>query len=352
MSQPLRASVRLRRGSLDLEVEVTAAPGEIVAVLGPNGAGKTTLLRAVAGLTAIDSGRVALGDEVWDEPASGRFVGPERRRVGYVFQDRLLFAHLSNLDNVAFGLRCQGRSRAEARTVAGGWLERVQLGGYAHQRPAVLSGGQAQLVALARALAVEPAVLLLDEPLAALDASTRPRLRAELRRYLTAFDGIRLLVTHDPLDALTLCDRLLVVEGGRVVQTGGPAEVAARPRSAYVADLVGLNLFRGTASVGSIAVAGGGALVAAGEHRGEVFAVVHPRAVALHRAVPHGSPRNVWAGRVAEVDLVGDRVRVVVAGAPRVVAEVTPAAVAELGLAAGCELWVSIKATEIGVYPA
>jgi molybdate transport system ATP-binding protein len=269
-----------------------------------------------------------------------------------VFQDYLLFPHLSALENVAFGLRSRGVGRAEARRRAGAWLERVGLAGHAWARPRALSGGQAQRVALARALVSEPRLLLLDEPLAALDAATRAEVRRDLRRHLAGFDGTRLLVTHDPLEAMALADRLVVLEGGRVTQTGSPAQVSQRPRSGYVAELVGVNLYRGRADGAAVELADGGRLIAAGDHRGEVFAAVHPRAVALHRRVPEGTPRNVLPGTAETVDVVGDRVRVRVAGQVPIVAEVTPAAVGELRLADGGPVWASVKATEVTVYPA
>jgi molybdate transport system ATP-binding protein len=198
----------------------------------------------------------------------------------------------------------------------------------------------------------DPRLLLLDEPLAALDAATRTQVRRDLRRHLASFDGTRLLVTHDPLEAMALADRLVVLEGGRVTQTGGPAEVSARPRSRYVAELVGVNLFRGRAAGPAVELAGGAVLVTAGDHDGEVYAAVHPHAVALHRHRPEGTPRNVWAGTADTLDVVGDRVRVRVAGPVPIVAEVTPAAASELRLADGGPLWASVKATEVTVYPA
>jgi len=348
----LAASVRLILGSLELDVELEVATGELVVLLGPNGAGKTTLLRALAGLLPLAAGRVVLDGQVLEDPAAGVRVPAERRPVGVVFQDHLLFPHLSALDNVAFGLRARGRPRAQARATAAGWLARMGLDGAAAVRPRALSGGQAQRVALARTLATEPRLLLLDEPLAALDAATRVELRRELRRHLASFEGTRLLVTHDHLEAVTLADRLVVIERGRVTQTGTPAEVNARPRSAYVADLVGVNLFRGRAHGHQVRLEGGAELVAADRAAGQVFAAVHPRAVALHRTPPEGSPRNVWAGTVAAVEPAGgDRVRVTLAGDLPVVAEVTQAAVVALALADGGPVWASVKATEISVYP-
>ncbi len=348
----LDARVALTLGGLTLDAEVAAASGELVVLLGPNGAGKTTLLRALAGLVPLGDGRVVLDGRVLDDPAAGIRVPTERRPIGFVFQDYLLFPHLSVVDNVAFGLRARGMDRRQARGRAMGWLERVGLGTHAGVRPRALSGGQAQRAALARALAIDPRLLLLDEPLAALDAGARAELRRELRRHLASFDGTRLLVTHDPVEAMTLADRLVVVEGGQVTQTGTPAEVSARPRSRYAAELVGLNLFRGRAVRGRVELAGGATLVAADAVDGEVFAVVHPRAVALHRRTPEGTPRNVWPGRVEALDAAGDRLRVRVAGPVPIVAEVTPAAVAELRLGDGGPVWATVKATEVAVYPA
>jgi len=348
----LTAQVALRLGALDLDVTVQATPGEIVAVLGPNGAGKTTLLRAIAGLVPLTRGRVELDDVVLDDVARDIHLPPERRPIGVVFQDYLLFPHLSALENVAFGLRARGVAAREARLRAASWLDRLGVGEYAETRPRALSGGQAQRVALARALAIDPRLLLLDEPLAALDASARGDVRRDLKRHLTSFAGIRIVITHDPLEAVALADRLVILEGGRVVQTGSPAEVTQRPRSRYVADLVGVNLLRGTATAGQVALSGGATLQSADGVDGEVFAVVHPRAVALHRGRPEGSPRNVWRGRASVLDFQGDRVRVGIEGEMPIIAEVTPAAVRELDLAEGAEVWVSVKATEITVYPA
>ncbi|MFL6189357.1 MAG: ABC transporter ATP-binding protein [Actinomycetes bacterium] len=348
----LEADLGLTLGQLELEVQLAVVTGELVVLLGPNGAGKTTLLRALAGLVSLDRGRVVLDGAVLDDLATGEHVPTEQRPIGFVFQDYLLFPHLSALENVAFGLRARGLSKAEARRRAAGWLDRVGLAAHAGSRPRALSGGQAQRVALARALVSDPRLLLLDEPLAALDAATRTEVRRDLRRHLASFDGTRLLVTHDPLEALALADRLVVLEGGRVTQTGSPAQVSQRPRSRYVAELVGVNLYRGRADGATVRLADGATLVAAGDHHGEVFAAVHPHAVALHRRPPEGTPRNVWAGTADTLDVIGDRVRVRVTGPVPIVAEVTPAGAGELRLADGGPVWASVKATEVTVYPA
>jgi molybdate transport system ATP-binding protein len=348
----LSAAVKLTLGPLDLDIEFTIGEGEVVALLGPNGAGKTSLLRAVAGLVPLGSGHVHLDGQVLEDTASGHYVPTEQRPIGFVFQDYLLFPHLSVLDNVAFGLRSRGTSRRAAADKAVEWLDRVGLKSYARAKPAELSGGQRQRVALARALAPDPRLLLLDEPLAALDVTTRAEVRRDLKHYLATFRGIRLVVTHDPLEAVALADRLIVMENGHLVQTGTPAEVTERPRSQYVADLVGVNLLRGHAGHGSVQMPGGPSVAAAGAESGDVFAVIHPRAVSIHRKRPEGSPRNVWPGRASGIELMGDRVRVRIDGEVRVVAEVTPAALKELELADGGEVWLSFKATDVGVYPA
>lgn len=347
----LDASVRTEVGDLGLDVELSVGTGELAVLLGPNGAGKTSLLRALAGLLRLSSGEVALDGEVLESARERVRVPTERRPIGFVFQDYLLFPHMTVLENVAFGLRARGASRTAGRRHASEWLERMGLARYAGVRPHELSGGQAQRVALARALVVRPRLLLLDEPLAALDAGTRVEMRRELVRELKGFEGTRLLVTHDPVEAMTLGDRLVVMEDGRVVQSGAPRDLRERPRSEYVAGLVGLNLFRGRAAGGTVTLDGGVELVAPDARSGAVYAAVHPRAVALYRARPEGTPRNVWPGTVANLDHEGDRVRVVVSGPVGVVSEVTRAAASELRLAPGDSIWVSIKATEIEVYP-
>ncbi len=348
----LEAAVALDLGALRLDMGCVVEDDEVVALLGPNGAGKTTLLRAIAGLVPVGDGHVRLDGDVLEDSATGAYVPTEMRSIGFVFQDYLLFPHLSVLDNVAFGLRSRGEARADADRVSRDWLERLGLARYAAAKPAGLSGGERQRVALARALAPNPKVLLLDEPLAALDATTRVEVRRDLKAHLGSFHGYRLVVTHDALEAMTLADRLIVMEDGKHVQTGTPAEVAEHPKSQYVADLVGVNLFRGRAERGAVQLPSGQRVAAAGALAGEVFAVVHPRAVSIHRAHPEGSPRNVWPGRAAGLELFGDRVRVRVEGTVPLVAEVTPAAVAELRLETGGDVWASFKATDVAVYPA
>ncbi|MEH1122923.1 ABC transporter ATP-binding protein [Micromonospora sp. CPCC 206061] len=342
----LDAHLTVDRGGFHLDVELTIDAGEVVALLGPNGAGKTTALRALAGLQPLSAGHIALDGQSLDR------TPPERRPIGVVFQDYLLFPHLSALDNVAFGPRRHGVGRRAARERAAAWLDRVGLSGYSGRKPRQLSGGQAQRVALARALAVEPALLLLDEPLAALDARTRLDTRTELHRHLADHPGATLLVTHDPLDALVLADRLVIVEDGRVVQEGDAATITARPRTDYVARLVGLNLYRGHATGHTVKLRDGFTLTATDRLDGDAFVAFPPSAVALHPHQPDGSPRNTWPATIAGIQRHGDNLRVQLDGPIGVAADITPAAAAHLHLVPGQTVWAAVKATETRAYPA
>ncbi|MET9433278.1 ABC transporter permease [Streptomyces sp. NPDC006551] len=327
------------------QLALEAEPGTTIAVVGPNGAGKTTLLRALLGLTPRARAALSLGgDDVTDLP-------PHRRQVAWVPQDGALFPHLSALANTAYGLRAHGVPRAAARRDAQVWLDRLGVGHLAHRRPAQLSGGQAQRVALARALAARPRLLLLDEPLAALDQTTRAHVRHTLRTHLAGFGGVCLIVTHDPVEAVSLADRVLVLEDGRTLQDASPAEVSRHPRSPWVARLLGRNAWPGTATADGLALADGGSLVAAEPlPRGtDALAIIAPEAVSVHREKPGGSPRNVWPGTVREITASGSRLRVLITSerVPSLVAEITPQAVAELGLADGVSVWTGVKATEV-----
>jgi molybdate transport system ATP-binding protein len=344
----LVAHVLVDRGPLSLDVEVAVADGEVLAVLGPNGAGKSTLLRVLAGLLLPGDGRVVVDGRVWDDGAV--HLPASQRSLGVVFQDALLFPHLSVGENVAFGLRTRGVRRPVRTAAAAAWLDRVGLPGFAPRRPGELSGGQAQRAALARALVGDPALLLLDEPLSALDARTRLTVRAELRRHLAAFGGSTVLVTHDPVDALALADRVLVVEDGRVVQEGTPADVSRRPRTDYVARLVGLSLLPGTGQGTTVRLDGGGAVAVAEQVSGPVFAAVRPESVALYLARPEGSPRNVWPATLTGATPHGATVRCELAGEVPLVADVTATAFAELGLVPGADVWATVKASEVAVY--
>ena len=338
-------------GGFDLDAELTAEPGDVVAVIGPNGAGKSTLVRALAGLVTLDGGHVVCDGETWDD-GSGRARSVQDRRTGMVFQRQLLFPHLSVLGNVAFGPRARGVRRGEATRLANGWLERLGLTDLAGRRPHQVSGGQAQRVALARALATRPRLLLLDEPLTALDVGAAMSLRADLGRHLAEFTGVSVLVTHDALDTLTVATRVVVLDEGRVVQTGSPQEVAQRPQTEHVARLMGLNVLRGRSSGTLVRLPDGSDLVTTTPFDGEVNACFSPAAVTLTLERPTGSARNRWPGTVRSVVPHGAAVRVHLAGVAPLIADVTPASVAALHLVPGTVVWAAVKATEIDVYGA
>ncbi|NNE12542.1 MAG: ATP-binding cassette domain-containing protein [Ilumatobacter sp.] len=347
----LRLDGEVAVGEFVVELDLHVERGETVAIVGPNGAGKTTVLRAIAGLTPLITGRLTLDDDEWDVPDRDVFVAAERRRVGYVFQRAHLFDHLSVCDNVAFGLRAKGVDRGSARERAAAMLDRLDARDLVDRRPSQLSGGQAQRVALARALVIEPAVLLLDEPMAALDASARGAVRRDLHRWIGGLDGHRIVVTHDPVDAHALADRVVVLEAGSVTQVGTMAELAAAPRSAYAADLLGTNMRPGVLQAHDLTLPGGTTL-RVGAHEladGAALATIRPAAIALHRDHPEGSPRNVWQTTVTAIDQVDDRVRVQLDEPLDLVVEVTAAGLAALDVGVGDAVWASVKASEIGV---
>ncbi|MGW7574421.1 ABC transporter permease [Streptomyces sp. NPDC054765] len=329
------------------QLTLDAGPGTTIAVVGPNGAGKTTLLRALLGLTPRARATLRLGD------TDVSTLPPHRRGVAWVPQDGALFPHLTALTNTAYGLRAHGTPRAEARRAAQLWLDRLGVGALAHRKPAQLSGGQAQRVALARALAARPRLLLLDEPLAALDQTTRAHVRHTLRGHLAGFGGVCLIVTHDPVEAVSLADRVLVLDDGHALQDAPPAEVTRHPRSPWVARMLGRNAWPGTATGDGLVLTGGGHLVVADRLPDGVraLAIIAPEAVSLHLGKPAGSPRNVWPGTVREITSAGSRLRILVTSqeAPDLVAEITPSAALELGLADGVSVWTSVKATEVSL---
>ena len=323
--------MRFTEYTRDVDLEVagrvraafTAEPGDVVAVIGPNGAGKSSLVRALAGL-APATGRATLDDvDLLSLPA-------RERNVGLVFQDQLLFPHLTALGNVAFGPRARGVPRARAEQTAREWLVRLDVIRHLDRKPRELSGGQAQRVAIARALATNPGLLLLDEPMSGLDVRVAMSLRVELSRHLASYRGVAVLVTHDAIDALTLADQVLVLDDGEVAQAGTPAEVAARPRTEHVARLVGLNVVRDAAT----------------------FRAFPPSAVAVSLTQPDGSPRNRWQGVVVSATPHGDAVRLLVDTGRELLADVTPASVVELGLSPGREVWLAVKQTAVTTYEA
>ncbi|MDH3606203.1 MAG: ABC transporter ATP-binding protein [Acidimicrobiia bacterium] len=330
-----------RRDSFSLLVEIEASPEEIVAVVGPNGAGKSTLLRTLAGLHPIEAGHVRVDRETWEDAAAGVRLPAEHRSVGYVPQSGLLFPHLTALENVAFGV---GGDEAAAQEA----LERLELGPYAAAMPESLSGGQTQLVAFARALVRQPVLLLLDEPMASVDVAHRSAIRRLIRRELRDRRGYRLLVTHDPVEAAALADRVVVMEGGRITQVGTLDDLRTHPRSRYAAELVGLNFFRGQAVGGVVTAEGGGTLISAAAPDGPVLVTVHPRAVSVYSSQPSGSPRNVWHCTIAAIEPSLDQVRIHLTGPIDLIAEVTPAGASPF--VENQPVWVSVKASEVTTY--
>jgi molybdate transport system ATP-binding protein len=314
MSLVADVDVQLERFHEDVHLDVTE--GEVVAVLGPNGSGKTTLLRALAGVRPLTAGRITLDDRVLDDPHRGVLVPPEQRSCGLVFQEHLLFPHLDALANVAFGPRRRGASRAASMALARDWLDRLGVADVAHHRPGSLSGGQSQRVALARALAIGPRLLLLDEPMASLDITQRTVVRQLLRDHVGGTGTSCVLVTHDPLDATALADSLVLIDDGRVVQRGRSTDVARRPASSWVAQMMGVNLLRGHVRGGRFDLGGALAVPVTGAPEGERWAVLAPRDVGV---TPYGSDRRStagtgpspgaeWSTRIATVQPTGDRV--------------------------------------------
>jgi molybdate transport system ATP-binding protein len=363
----LDAAVVVHRPGFTLDVALRVAPGEVLAVLGPNGAGKSTLLDVLAGLLRPDAGRVRVGGRVLTDVAARVHVPAHRRGVGLLAQQALLFPHLCALANVAFGPRAQGVARREAQARARELLAAVDAGALADRRPPQLSGGQQQRVALARALAAGPRLLLLDEPLAALDVDATPAMRALLRRTVRdggaeAGDRTAVLVTHEALDALVLADRVVVLTAGRVDEEGPTREVLARPRSPFAARIAGLDLVPGTACPEGLKTEDGYVVVGHAEQADDgepAVAVFPPTAVAVFADRPHGSPRNVLPVRLAAVEPHGDLVRLRAgareggpAWAEGLAADVTPGALVDLPVEPGAALWFAVKAAEVAIHPA
>lgn len=354
-TEGLAFAAALRLGGLDLDAAFEVGRGEVLALVGPSGAGKSTCLSVIAGLRAPGTGRVECAGEVWCETALGIDLAPHRRHVGLLFQDFALFPHLRVADNVSYGARARGASRAEAARAAADWLERFGLSGLARERVTALAGGEKQRVALARALASGAKALLLDEPFAALDVATRTAVRGELRRHLAASGLPTVFVTHDPFDAVALGDRLAVLEGGRITQSGRHDQLALHPRTPFAAALAGLNFYRVEVAAGQgLKEARVGTVVfhvLADELSGPAAVAFGPAEVALSSMRPTGSAQNVFRGRVRERVPQADRVRVVLDVGVLLSAEVTREAAAALVLEPGQEAWASVKATAIRVCP-
>ncbi|UKA62921.1 sulfate/molybdate ABC transporter ATP-binding protein [Arthrobacter sp. FW306-04-A] len=360
MSFHIDATVRAR----NVDISLSLGPAETVAILGPNGAGKSTLLSVAAGLLRPDAGSARLGERVLFNLDGGSRVWtpPHLRGTALLAQEPLLFPHLSVLDNVAFGPRSAGASRAQSRETARHWLAEVDVTPLAERKPGQLSGGQAQRVAVARALAASPELLLLDEPMSALDIHAAPHLRRLLKRVLSGRRA--LIITHDVLDALILADRVIVMEKGRIVEEGATREVFRRPRSQFAAGLAGVNLLAGTvtedglrtsAATGGASLADSASLHVAGHLDDEAepgqpgVAAFPPSAVSVFLDAAHGSPRNSFPVAITDLEPHGDHIRV---RAGDLAADITPAASAELGLEPGSRVYFVVKATAVQVYAA
>jgi molybdate transport system ATP-binding protein len=342
--------VEARRDGFAVGADLEVATGETVALVGPNGAGKSTLIDAVAGTIDLAHGEVWLGDVRIDA------LPPQDRGLGVTFQGGRLFPRMTALENVAFPLRARGTRRAQARRAATDTLARLAPRVDPSATPGSLSGGERQRIALARALVHAPRALLLDEPLAAVDVSARSELRAVLRQTVATFGGPCVIVAHDPIDALTLANRIAIVEAGRVVQIGTAEEVRRAPLTAYAADLVGVNVFRGALQPSGRGTgrlrAGGGTIEVAWPHGvppapvDDAVATVRPVDVSLHLSPPEGSARNVLEGPVEEIAIHADRARVRVGSTPPIVAEITLGSVERLGLRPARTVFASFKALE------
>ena len=365
--EALHVRMDLSRRTFRLAVAFDVAEGETLAIVGPSGAGKSSCISAVAGLLRLDSGRIALGEEVWCDTDHGIDRLPHQRRVGYVHQEFALFPHLTVMENVLYGARARGSSRDAARRDARSWIDRLDLTSFAERRVHALSGGQRQRTALARALASGAGALLLDEPFGALDASTRNSVRRQLKEFLRAVRLPTVIVTHDPTDALAIADRIAILEDGRMSQIGPAEELLARPRSAFTAELFGMNFYRAELSPGSglreaLVTASSTASRGAAPVGSVVFHVVGPAeagpvalafppsAVTLSLERASSSAQNVFEGVVREVAPLVDRMRVVCDCGIPIVADVVRETSATLGLYPGRPVWASVKATAIRVY--
>lgn len=380
----LHARLETQLETFRLDLSFSAEPGKTTVLLGESGAGKSTVLRLLAGLIHPRSGLIELDGRIYFASEKRIITPPQERPFGYVFQDYTLFPHLTIFENVAFGLRAQGVPGASIRRRVGEALEQVHLVGYDRQRPGQLSGGQQQRVALARALVLRPRLLLLDEPLAALDVQTKREVRQELRRILQQAEITTILVTHQYLEALLFGQQILVLDRGRIIQQGTRRDLAQRPRSAYVAELVGMNFFQGRVSkceartICTIRLENGdaksGEIQATLEESAdanagdttpapgqEAYVVVDPRSVTLYPDAPAGSARNVFRGEIIQLlranagtgPHAADRVRVsllIEELSTPLIAEITEASAARMELREGSVVYAAFKAMEARAY--
>ena len=343
-------------GGPPIDVSFGVQRGECLAIAGPSGAGKSTVLRMLAGLQRPGAGLVKLGARVLFGGASGIDLPPEERRCGMVFQEYALFEHQRAWQNVAFGLRDVRRRDLRDRAIA--VLDRFGLGSLADAPVTTLSGGERQRVALARAVASEPELLLLDEPLAALDVRTRARAAHEISALVAELDVPAVLVTHQFLEAALLASFIAVIDGGAIRQRGTASELTAEPATAFVADFTGANVLSGFARAGSdgltvVELNGGGTLVSVDHAEGDVAVSVPPWEVGLRRAgveAPKESTRNLLSGTVTSVTPAGNRLRVGVALPQPLIVEVTQPAMRELAVTEGSEVSAVFKASATRLY--
>jgi molybdate transport system ATP-binding protein len=337
-------------GAIELDVSFEVAPGRCLALAGPSGAGKTTILRILAGIVRPYRGRITCGDDIWVDTANGAWLPPERRRCGYVFQDYALFPHLSAWRNVAYGLRSSPARDRKATALA--MLDRLGLADRADAKPMTLSGGERQRVALARALAPGPAVLLLDEPLSALDARTRASATRHLTATLSSLELPVVLVTHEFGEAALLGDEIGIIDHGTIIQRGTASELASTPASAFVADLTGAVVLTGTArsdpsELTIVDLDGGGVACTTDRGTGRVALSVYPWEITITstHATPDESAQNRLSVEITSVTTVGNRVRLGLAGGQPLVAEVTGKALEDLHLTVGTHVLATWKAT-------
>ena len=354
----LRARLDVPIDDFHLRSEIEVGDRATVALLGPNGSGKSTFVRCLAGLMDVPDGEIEVDGVPWLKTAAGIDLAPQERSVGVVFQDLALFPHMTALANVGYGLRARGVSRRVAESKAEEWLRRLDAQHLARRDARSLSGGEAQKVALARALILEPSLLLLDEPLSSLDIENRAEARHLLMSVLSDVAGVKIIVTHDPVEALGMADRLAIMEAGKIVQVGAPNEISVRPRSRYAAKVAGVNLVRGVIErrdgLTLLNVAGADLVVvpSAAPAGAEAFATFPASSVTLASRRPEGSARNVFPVRVLHVEVLDGRARVALEGPVPLTAEITVQSMGELDVRPGAERWAAVKATEIEVYPA
>ncbi len=353
----LSVQVKKRLREFSLEIQFDAMPGETLVIIGPSGCGKTTSLNIIAGLVEPDEGRIALGDRVLFDAAAATSMPTERRSIGYVFQDFALFPHMTIAENVAYGLRARRRPKREITAKVDEVLGLLGINHLKARRPGALSGGERQRVAVARAVACDAEILLLDEPLGSLDAQTRNHVRGELQRMLRLIGRIAIMVTHDYVDALTFGSRICVLDRGRVLQMGTREQLLLHPKSRFVAELTGVNFFEGAISTNSqdglaeIWV-GDNRLYASCEERdmGGILLAFFPSEVTISRESPATSARNVFRSQVREVIHMGDKVRLSLNGSLPMCAEISAQALRDLAIKEGDEVYASLKATAIKTY--